>query len=143
MGRIRVVELTEEGRKTLEQVYREGKSHSLRQRCQIVLLKSEGRSSEEVAKIMKCCEVVVNNWLTRYEQAGIEGLKTKAGRGRKAVLNPTMDTESVRKAVQANRQRLSIAKAELQQDLGKEFSLRTLQRFLKSLTQATNELEKE
>lgn len=63
--------------------------------------------------------------------------------GEKDVSNPTTDIDLVRKAVQANRQRLRIAKADLKQGLGKEFSLRSLQRFLKSLTQATNELEKE
>lgn len=141
MGRIRNIELSSEARKSLEEGYRTGKSHAFRQRCQIMLLKSEGRSSEEVAGIVKCCEVVVNNWLTRFEQEGIVGLKTKAGRGRKATLKQT-DVEAVKRAVRANRQRLKIAKAELEQDLGKEFSLRTLQRFLKSLTQNISELEK-
>jgi len=143
MGRIRSIELSAEARKSLEQGYKTGKSHGFRQRCQIILLKSEGRSSEEVATIVKCCEVVVNNWLTRFEKEGIEGLKTKAGRGRKATLNQARDVEAVKKAVRANRQRLKIAKAELEQDLGKEFSLRTLQRFLKSLTQDISELGKE
>jgi len=40
----------------------------------------------------------------------------------------------VREAVSAHRQRISQAKAELEADLGKEFSQRTLVRFLKNLT---------
>lgn len=31
--------------------------------------------------------VVVNNWLARYEQEGIKGLATRAGRGRPPILS--------------------------------------------------------
>jgi len=49
----------------------------------------------------------------------------------------------VRAAVVAERQRLSQAKLLLEQQLGKEFSLKTLRRFLKKLSAATNGSEKE
>ncbi len=138
MGKIRTIELSSEQHEELENGLRTGKSHAFRQRCQLVLLKSEGRSSKEVAAIVKIHPVTVNNWLSRYETAGITGLKTKPGRGRKLVLEPARDMEQVRQAVMQERQRLSQAKLLLQQQLGKELSLKTRKRFLKKLSAATN-----
>lgn len=122
---------------------RSGKSHAFRQRCQLVLLKSEGRSSKEVAAIVKKNAVTVNSWLDRYEAEGIAGLKTKPGRGRKLVPEPERDMEQVRQAVVQERQRLSQAKLLLEQQMGKEFSLKTLKRFLKKLSAATSGSGKE
>jgi transposase len=142
MGKIRKIDLAEGHRRELEAGYRSGKSHAFRQRCQVVLLKSEGRSSVEVGQIVKMNPVTVNNWLNRYQAAGIVGLKTKPGRGRKPLLEPVGDLEQVRQAVMQERQRLSQAKLLLEQQLGKEFSLKTLKRFLKKLSVATNGYEK-
>ncbi len=58
-------------------------------------------------------------------------MKTRQGRGRRPILHTQSDLEAVRRAVQKNRQRVSLAKAELEQELGKEFSQLTLRRFLK------------
>jgi len=96
----------------LEKGYRHGHSAAFRQRCHIILLKSQRRSSLEVAGIIGCCEVVVNSWLTRYQEEGVAGLHTKAGRGRKAILQAETDLERVREAVRGNRQRLRVAKAD-------------------------------
>ena len=90
---------------------------------------------------MGCCEVVVNNWVARYEQEGIAGLHTKAGRGRKAILQAATDLEPVRQAVRGNRQRLRVAKADLEEALGKRFSDKTLRRFLKATLHAINASE--
>lgn len=138
LGKLRTIDLTPADRQALECAFRNGSSHVLRQRCQIVLLKSEGRSSKEVAGIVKQHYVSVNAWLTRYQQAGLEGLLTKPGRGRKALLNKETDATLVRKVVQTERQRLSQAKAQVEAQLGRTMSLKTLQRFLKNLTVATD-----
>ena len=131
MPKVKTIELSESQRMELEKGYREGKSHAYRKRCHLVLLKSEARKSVEVARILGCCEVSVNNWLKRYEAEGISGLATKSGRGRKAILDGE-DLESVKRAVQMNRQRLSIAKAELEAELEKSFSTKTLERYIKN-----------
>lgn len=110
-------------------------------RCQMILLKSERRTAVEVADLLGCCEVVVNNWLQRYELEGIEGLRTKPGRGRKPVLDAEQDLPSVKAAVAANRQRISVAKAELEAELGKTFSTKTLERYIKNMVLAINESE--
>ncbi|MFP5263759.1 MAG: helix-turn-helix domain-containing protein [Blastocatellia bacterium] len=48
----------------------------------MALLKTEKRPSVEIAKISGRCEAVISTWLSRYEQEGITGLQTRAGRGR-------------------------------------------------------------
>ena len=141
MGKTKVIGLTKVQRAELENGYRNGQTHSFRQRCQMVLLKSEKRSSVEVVSILGGCEMTVNNWLVRYEEAGIEGLRTRPGRGRKAILQAE-DLEQVKTAVSQSRQRISIARAELEESLGKEFSPSSLKRFLKKTLAETLELEK-
>lgn len=141
MGKLKTVELTKAQRTALEKGYREGESHSYRLRCQIILLKCERRTSAEIAQIMGCCEMVVNNWLKRFEAEGIEGLHTKPGRGRKPILDTVQDLPRVKAAVQANRQRISLAKAELETELGKAFSQKTLERYIKNMVLAINESE--
>ena len=139
MGKIRVVELKEEERLELESEYRTSSNHSYRQRCKLVLLKSEGRSAKEVGAILGMHRVTVNSWLDRFEAEGIAGLQIKPGRGRKPILNAATDTEKVRKAVKQERQRIKQAKILIEQELGKQMSEKTLKRFLKSLAAAIKE----
>lgn len=139
MGRVIKIELDDNLRKELENGYRNGKSHAFRQRCQMVLLKSEGRKSQEIAGFLGFCQQAVNFWLHRYKREGINGLLVRTGRGRPGILSPEEDLESVRRAVQNHRQRISVAKAELEKSTGKQFSQKTLERFLKNLTAAINE----
>ena len=95
-----------------------GKSHAARSRCQVILLKSEGRTSKDVGAIVGMCHVSVNSWLKRYNEEGIGGLLTKPGRGRKPSIRPQEDQEAILEAVKANRQRISLAKAEWEADTG-------------------------
>jgi transposase len=134
MGRFIKITLDDKTRATLEEGYRHDQSHTFRQRCQIVLLKAQGRKSKEIAKLFGCGEKSVNDWLHRYLSEGIKGLRTKAGRGRPAIFCAETDAQAVREAVRQHRRRISQAKAALEEDLGKEFSQRTLVRFLKNLT---------
>lgn len=141
MPKVTVLTLTAEQRTALEKGAKYGTTPSYRLRCQAVLLKTEKRTSLAVAARLGCCEMAVNNWLKRYQEQGLAGLKLKKGRGRKAILQTQTDLEAVRRAVQDSRQRISLAKAQLQQELGKEFSVLTLKRFLKKTVAATNALE--
>lgn len=138
MGRIKILNLTAEQQAELEKGFRTGKTHAFRKRCQLVLLKEEGRSSLQVASIVKMCEMSVNNWLSRYTCEGIAGLATKPGRGRKAKLSTVTDREPVVAAVKANRQRLLAAKAEFEATGGSKVSRETLRRFLKALADDIN-----
>ena len=139
MGRVNTPKLSESGREALEKGYRSGKTHAFRQRCQLVLLKSEGRKSEDVALIVKMCEVSVNSWTNRYNGEGILGLMTRPGRGRKPVLNKERDESSILEAVKSNRQRVDMAKAEWEAtNADKSVSRDTFRRFLKALAGDTS-----
>ncbi len=140
MGRIKSIELSEEQHQALEREYRRGKTHSYRQRCKGVLLKSERRTSADVAKQLGCNEVTVNIWLRRYEQGGVEGLRNLSGRGRKPILDEA-DLDKVKEVVAEHRQKLSVAREELEQALGKSFSQDTLKRFIKKTLATINESE--
>ncbi len=72
----------------------------------------------------------MNNW----QQKGLEGLKLRAGRGRKAMFdsNNTNEVELVKSKISENRKKLSLAKAEIEQNLGKQMYEATLRRFFKS-----------
>lgn len=124
--------LNDKQRAELEQGYRNGHTHVFRVRCQMILLKAEGRKSQEVADILGFCQQAVNGWLWRYKNAGIKGLHTKPGQGRVPILNLSQDAAPVRLAVAEHRQRVSQSRAALEETLGKAFSDRTLRRFLKN-----------
>ena len=140
MGKVKVIKLDEKQKAELEKGYRESESHALRQRCHLILLKSKGQTSWEVAHVLGGCEMAVNNWVKRFVEEGIEGLKTRPGRGGKPILKVETDLGRVRQAVARNRQRLSLVRAELEVELGKSFSHKTLTRFVKKTIAATNEL---
>jgi len=140
MGKIKVIKPDEKQKAALEKGYRDGESHAFRQRCHLILLKSKGQTSIEVASVLGCCEMAVNNWVKRFEAEGIEGLKTRPGRGGKPILKVETDLGPVREAVARNRQRLSLVRAELETELGKRFSDKTLNRFVKKTIAATSEL---
>lgn len=135
MGKKKIVQLNEEQRKDLENGYRKGKTHTFRTRCQMILLKAENRTSLEVAEILGCCEVVVNNWLKRFESEGIRGLETRAGRGRPPILsqqNPE-HLQKVEREIKEHPNSVKTVVAKLEEDLGLEMSADTLKRFLKKM----------
>jgi transposase len=97
------------------------------------LLKSEGRTSKDVGKIVDMSHVSFNSWLSRYKSEGIRGLLTKEGRGRKPKIDNKKDVVAILEAVKANRQRLQIAKAEWEVNSGKSMGRNTFRSFLKVL----------
>lgn len=104
----------------------------------MILLKADGYTSQEVAEVLSTNEISVHNWLKRYEIEGVEGLKTRAGKGR----NPILKEEHlalVRIAVEEERQRLRKAQKIVEENIGKKMSGKTLTRFLKVITAVTNE----
>ena len=140
MGKIKIIELNDEQRRELENGWRNGTSHAFRQRCQMVLLKSEQRTSLEISRLVGSCEMTVNNWLRRYQAEGFKGLRMRPGRGRKSILQAA-DCARVKAQGKVSRQRISAARTELEASLAKGFSVSTLKRFLKKTVAATNALE--
>jgi transposase len=74
----------------------------------------------------------VYKWFTRWEEKGLVGLFNQKGVGRKAILTAA-DQQVIKQKMQANHQKLSLASAEIKAELNKEFSEKTLKRFLKNL----------
>ena len=141
MGKTKIIQLSDDQRQELEAGYRTGTSHAFRERCQMILLKSEKRTGSEIARFLGCHKITVGEWVKRFEVSGIAGLKTRPGRGRRAILQASTDLSRVQAAVERSRQRIGLAKAELEAELGKPFSATTLKRFLKKTVVASNALE--
>jgi len=136
--KVKNITLSADEQLALQKEYKQGNPGCFSRRCQMVLLKIEGYKSKQIGTIVGCCEMSVNTWIKRYEQQGIQGLKTKQGRGRKPIL--TSDhLPLVKAAVQAERQRLAQAQNMIESSLGKPMSKATLTRFLKLITAVTNE----
>lgn len=128
------IDLTQAEKTELEKGYKESKSKIFSRRCHMVLLKNQGLTSQEIATIFGVTFQPVNSWCKKYLKQGIEGLKTKPGQGRNPILNIKKDETKVKAIVKKERQRLKLAKEELEKELGKTFSLLTLKRFLKNLS---------
>lgn len=141
MGKKRIPQLSNEQLKELHHFYMNGASHSIRQRSHMILLKSQGHSSKYITTLSGYPqdENTINNWLSRYELFGIEGLKNKAGQGRKRLLNKTAHEATVKEIVKSERQRLDNAKLLIENELDIKMSKKTLTRFLKALAEPINE----
>lgn len=101
----------------------------------MILLKSEDRTSQEVAEILGCCEMSVNNWQKRYEMEGLKGLETRPGRGRPPILsqqNPE-HLRKVRAEIERHPNSVKTVVAALEEDLDLQMHPETLKRFLKKM----------
>jgi transposase len=143
MGKKKIVSLSAEQRAELEKGYRKGKSHTFRLRCQMVLLKAENRTSLEVGEFLGVCEVVVNNWLKRFETEGIKGLETREGRGRPPILSQQNEEhlQKVKDEIKKHPNSVKTVVAVLEEDLDLLMHPETLKRFLKKMV--TDSIERE
>ena len=139
MPRIKNLKLTDDQRIALDKGAKYGATPSYRMRCRAILLKENAISSLIVAQQLGCCEMSINDWMKRFEQQGIEGLKVSKGRGRRNILQET-DLEAVKRAIKENRQRIGLIKEDLEAELEKEFSHITLRRYVKKMVAVSNEL---
>ena len=137
MKPIKVLELTQADRLKLEKGYHNGPTHNYRIRCKSILLKSEGKSAFKIAEMLEVTVPTVYAWIKRYEENGINGLETRPGQGRKPIMDCS-DEETVRKAIEQDRQSVSKAREAWQNATGKEASNTTFKRFLETLVQDIN-----
>ena len=136
--KITTLQLTASEKHDLEIAYKTGDSHCYRTRCKAILLKSQGKSANEIASILDVSIPSVFNWIKRYGDEGINGLKTRTGRGRKPIIDSS-DEEIIRKAIEEDRQNVSKAREAWQNATGKKASDATLKRFLSYLVQDISE----
>ena len=138
MGRVNTPILSESERKELEDLYKKSDNHTLRKRCQAILLKATGRKSKEVGAIIGMYHISVNSWLSRYKSEGLSGLSTKPGRGPKRKIDIAVDKEAVLALAKKHRQKVELAKCEWEAASGKTLHRETFRRFLKSLVEDIN-----
>lgn len=134
MGRERkYIKLDDEQKLELEFWNKKGKQNTFRQRCHFILLNADNYGIEEIGKIYKKSRQTIGKWLNRYEEKGIEGLRTAAGRGRPAIIRIDNETEvkRVEYLVASSSQNLKIALVKIEEELGKKMSKDTLKRLLK------------
>ncbi len=103
-----VSSLSDAQRASLEQVYRHGSAHRLRQRAQAILLSAKGSTLEQLAGMYEVHPETVSGWLNNWQERGLDGLADapKPGRRRKIdaeleadlldlLQNPTPDLKAV------------------------------------------------
>ena len=126
------IKISQEEIKSLQEGRKNHSSYQFRDRCQCLLLSHEGKAVKELAGIFGVSRITIYNWFNRWEQKGIVGLMNEKGQGRKAIL-VSSDGQKVKEKVQMHAQQLKVARAELKSELNKDFSDKTLKRYLKKL----------
>ena len=129
------IQLSEAEVKTLQECRKHHRVRQVRDRCHCLLLSQQGKDVKALAHIFSVTPLSIYSWFYRWERKGLVGLFTQKGQGRKAILT-AVDQALIKEKVQANAQKLSLARQELKTQLGKDFSEKTLKRFLKSLVSA-------
>ena len=128
----RFITLTADERSTLSAGRHYHRQHQFRDRCHGLLLSADGQSVAAIMAVLQVSRPTVYTWFNRWEAGGLAGLANAAGQGRRPILGTT-DEGAVLAAVRTNRQQLKQVTATLRQELAKDFSPRTLRRFLKSV----------
>lgn len=85
------IELTDDQRAELEQMRDHAEKAYLRERAAAILKIADGASGRQVAfggLLQKRRTDTVYDWVHRYREEGIVGLKIKSGRGRKPAFSP-------------------------------------------------------
>ena len=133
--------ITDKQKQALEKVHKDSQSYQERNRCQCILLSNQGYQVQALASIFKVSELSIYKWFDRFEKSGVEGLKNQKGKGRKPILSISNAThvEMVENSVDKDKQRLKLAKKEIETKLGIAMSEMTLKRFLKKLTTDGND----
>ena len=128
----RFITLTADERSTLSAGRHYHRQHQFRDRCQGLLLSADGHPVAAIMAVLQVSRPTVYTWFNRWQAGGLAGLANAAGQGRHPILSAT-DEAPVLEAVRANRQQIKEVTATLRQELAKNFSPRTLRRFLKSV----------
>ncbi len=128
----RFIQLTGEETITLQEGMKNGTAHLFRKRCHCLILSSEGYEVKDLAQVLDVSRVTIYGWLNRWEEKGVVGLRDLAGRGRKPILK-LADLVLVKQRVQENAQQLRLARVRLKEELERDFSEKTLRRYIKNL----------
>lgn len=125
--------LPEEEKWTLEEGKKNAKKPYFRDRCQCILLSSEGFEVKDLASIYRTRTRTIYDWLHRYEKDGFLGLKIKDGRGLKAPLKSLTQeqVDDIKEQVKLNPQSLREVATLLSGRFGFPVTKSTLKTYLK------------
>lgn len=125
--------LPEAEKQTLTAGQEHGKKAYFRARCQCILLSEQGFEVKALALIYKTRTRTIYDWLHRYAQHGFLGLKIKAGRGVKSVLQDVTpaQNEEIKEQIRLNPQSLREVAALLSEKFGFPMTTATLKTYLK------------
>ncbi len=128
----RYVKLTPAEVITLEEGYKNVSHHQFKSRCHCLLLSHAGHDMVSLKNIFQVSHPTITHWFDRWETAGVVGLRNKPGQGCKPILTES-DHDLVKSKIRASPQQLRQARLAIKEELQKEFSEKTLRRFLKRL----------
>lgn len=125
-------DITDQQRQELEQVHKTSSSHQERKRCHCIPLSNQGYQVQALARLFQVSDLSIYKWFNRFEKQGAAGLRNRKGKGRKAILRTAnaAHVAVVEAGIGKEKQRLRIAKAEIEAALGTAMSEVTLRRFL-------------
>ena len=131
----RYIKLTSEQKAALELAYKRGQSHDYRRRCQGILLSAQGWSIAQLMEFFDVTRVSITKWFDRYETEGLEGLKTRPGRGRKRKLDidNAEQVKLVKTSLKQENRNLKQLRQKLESKYGTTIGETTVRRFLKAL----------
>jgi len=128
---MRNISLTEQEAKELKELYKSGRYMIERKRSQCLLLSHQGKSINELANIFGVSRLTITNWLDKWQNGGLEGIRLQPGRGRKQKLFG-IEQEQLEAYVEHHSRNLKAVVALIKEKHAVEVSKKTLQRFLKT-----------
>lgn len=97
-----------------EELERRVRSHTVQARdslrARIILLKSQGKTQEQISKELQISRRTVMKWVNRYTENGLKGLIDAPGRGRKSWISEEVNNMIITRATQPppNKQRWTL-----------------------------------
>jgi transposase len=130
---VRTIALSDEEHSALIDGWKNGKKHTFRSRCNMILLSNQGYDMVEIASLEGVTRQTVAHWLNRYESGGIASLHTAKGRGRPPIVRHDNKEviNKIEQLVEQYPQKIDQALVEIEAYTGKSMSKKTLQRILK------------
>ncbi len=127
---IYVKELTNEEKRTLEEMHKNHRRHLPRKRAHAVLLSDQGYSVPSICGFYSVCRQTVATWFSQWEKNGLCGLFDLPGRGRPSTLNQEQRNSLIDK-VKASPRSLKKILADIKEEINVVISVDTLKRLCK------------
>lgn len=117
---------------TLQDGHKHGPQFQFRTRCLCLLLSHQQQPVKWLKDHFQVSQLTIYNWLNGWQEQGLRGLYNKPGQGRSPILT-ARDKVIVAQHVEQHTQQLKLARQTLRTELNRDFSQKTLSRFLKSV----------